>query len=84
MRQNLHDRWKNRRRMAWLALIAGLVFPVLILFTESQELGSVAASFYLFVTGVVGSYIGFATWDDIEINGKSTRFRKPKNSDQGS
>jgi len=70
--------------MAWLALIAGLVFPVLILFTESQELGSVAASFYLFVTGVVGSYIGFATWDDIEIKGKSARFRKPKNSDQGS
>ena len=67
--QNLHDRWKNRRRMAWLSLIAGLLFPLLLLATESEQLGAVAMSFYTFVTGVVASYIGFATWDDIRING---------------
>lgn len=59
------DRWKNRRRMAWLALLAGLAFPALVLFTESQQLGAVAAPFYLFVTGVVASYIGWAAWDDV-------------------
>jgi hypothetical protein len=58
------DRWKNRRRMAWLALVAGLLFPVLLLVTESDQLGAVAGSFYLFVSAVVGAYIGFATVDD--------------------
>lgn len=58
------DRWKNRRRMAWLALLAGLSFPLLLLYTESDQLGSVAGAFYVFVSSVVGAYIGFATWDD--------------------
>lgn len=59
-----HDRWRNRRRMAWLALWAGLLFPILLLLTESDQLGAVAGHFYLFVGAVVGSYIGFATIDD--------------------
>ncbi len=58
------DRWRNRRRMAWLSLIAGLAFPLLLLATESSQLGAVASSFYLFVSAVVGAYIGFATVDD--------------------
>ena len=58
------DRWKNRRRMAWIALMAGLVFPVLLLATQSDQLGAVAGPFYIFVGAVVGSYIGFATVDD--------------------
>jgi hypothetical protein len=58
------DRWKNRRRMAWLALLAGLTFPVLLLATESDQLGAVAGPFYIFVGAVVGAYIGFATVDD--------------------
>lgn len=58
------DRWKNRRRMAWLALLAGLLFPLLLLWTDSDQLGSVAGAFYVFVTGVVASYIGWATIDD--------------------
>lgn len=59
------DRWKNRRRMAWFALLAGLAFPLLLLWSQSDQLGAVAGAFYLFVTGVVGSYIGFATADDL-------------------
>lgn len=59
------DRWNNRRRMAWLALIAGLAFPVLLLFTESAQLGAVAGAFYGFAGAVVAAYIGFATWDDV-------------------
>ena len=58
------DRWKNRRRMAWLALLAGLLFPLLLLWSDSDQLGSVAGAFYVFVTGVVASYIGWATIDD--------------------
>jgi len=58
------DRWKNRRRMAWLSMLAGLLFPLLILTTDDPNLGAIAMPFYLFVTGIVGSYIGFATVDD--------------------
>jgi len=58
------DRWKNRRRMAWLALLAGLAYPLLLLYTQSDQLGVVAAPFYTFVGAVVVAYVGFATWDD--------------------
>lgn len=67
-------RWKNRRRMAWLALIAGLAFPVLLLATDSQQLGAVAMPFYTFVGLVVGAYIGFATVDD--------KWQQPPRADQ--
>ena len=59
------ERWKNRRRMAWAALLAGLAFPLLLLLSQSDQLGAVAGAFYLFVSAVVGAYIGFSTQDDI-------------------
>ncbi len=59
------DRWKNRRRMAWLSLLAGLAFPLLLLYTDSAQLGAVAGAFYAFAGGVVMAYIGFATYDDV-------------------
>jgi hypothetical protein len=58
------DRWKNRRRMCWLAMLAGLVFPVLVLATKSNQLGVIATPFYLFVSLVVTAYIGGAVVDD--------------------
>lgn len=60
----LKDRWKNRRAMAWIALIAGVLFPVLLIFSQSDQLGSVAGAFYVFISAVVGAYMGFATLDD--------------------
>ena len=59
-----NDRWKNRRWMAWLSLIAALLFPLLLLWSQSDQLGAVAGAFYVFVAAVVGSYMGFATLDD--------------------
>lgn len=61
------DRWKNRRKMAWLSMFGGLFFPLLILATESATLGQIALPFYGFVGAVVAAYIGFATYDDIHI-----------------
>lgn len=63
------DRWKNRRRMAWLSMFAGLAFPLLILASESPTLGTIAMPFYIFVSAVVGSYMGFATMDDNNFKG---------------
>lgn len=62
------DRWKNRRRMAWAALLAGVLFPLLLIWSNSEQLGAVAGAFYVFVTGVVGAYMGFATYDDVETD----------------
>ena len=50
--------------MAWGAFSGAMVFPLLILFTESEQVGALAAAFYTFAGAVVGAYIGFATWDD--------------------
>jgi hypothetical protein len=55
--------------MAWLSMMAGLLFPLLILGTDDPNLGTIAVPFYMFVSAVVGAYIGFATWDD-----KNARF----------
>lgn len=71
----MKDRWKNRRQMAWLSLLAGLAFPLLVLFTDSTELGELATAFYIFVAAVVGSYMGFATMDD--------KFQRNYNDDFG-
>lgn len=61
------DRWKHRRRMAYTCLVAGLVFPLFMLAAGADRLTAVAHAFYFFVGAVVGSYIGFATWDDRSI-----------------
>lgn len=56
--------------MAWLATVGALAFPLLILATESSTLGQIALPFYLFVSSVVGAYIGFATLDDNNFKAK--------------
>lgn len=58
------ERWVNRRRMAWISLIAGIIYPLLVLFTDSPQLKDIAVPFYMFVSAVVGAYIGFSTVDD--------------------
>ena len=65
----MSNRWRHRRAMAWISLVTGLLFPVLLLMTDSEQVATIATPFYLFVTGVVGSYIGFATLDDRWNNG---------------
>ena len=50
--------------MAWIALLSGVAFPLLILSTESSVLGQIAMPFYGFVMGVVMTYIGAATYED--------------------
>ncbi len=58
----MNDRWKNRRRMAWLAMLAGLIYPLIPM---SEQMAAVlTAPFYFFVGSIVGSYVGFSTVDD--------------------
>ena len=58
------DRWKHRRRMAYAALVSGLLYPLLLIRPETAEIGAVAVPFYAFAGTVVGAYVGFATMDD--------------------
>lgn len=58
------DRWKNRRKMAWLSLIAGLSYPLLMWISGDPNLVAIAPAFFVFVTGVVGAYTICATVDD--------------------
>lgn len=60
-------RWKNRRRMAWIALISILIVTILAFFVVVESrlklLGDVINMFYLSMASIVGAYVGFATLD---------------------
>ena len=58
----MNDGWKHRRRMAYIALASGVLFPLLVGY--NKELSALSMAFYTFVGAVVGGYIGFATYDD--------------------
>lgn len=61
-------RWRNRRRMAYISLIAILVITFLCLFIvplDRISANEMIISTVIFVLGsVVGAYLGFATMDD--------------------
>ena len=45
-------------------MTAAVGYPLLVLASDSKSLGDIAVPFYMFVSAVVGAYIGFATIDD--------------------
>jgi hypothetical protein len=58
-------KWKNMRRMAWLCVWSGVLYPVSLYFVDDgKSISDVAIPFYLFVGSVVGAYMGFSTWGD--------------------
>ena len=57
-------RWKNTRKMAWIAMIASCLFPGLLVYTNNQHLVDIAMPFYGFMASVVGVYVGFSTYEN--------------------
>lgn len=61
------SRWKNRRRMAWIALMSMLIVTGLSFFIVAESrlklLSDVINMFYLAMASIVGAYVGFATLD---------------------
>jgi hypothetical protein len=57
--------WKNRRRMAWIALFAMLVTICVLFFSieESriEKLSDIITWFFISMSSIVGAYMGFAT-----------------------
>ena len=50
--------------MAWLSMLAGLLFLLLLLVTQSAQFGQIATPLYVFIGMVVTAYIGGAVVDD--------------------
>jgi len=64
----LKDRWKHRRRMAYIALFAILVVTYVCLFKiDARKLDAlevIVTWFYVTMGSIIGAYVGFATLDD--------------------
>ena len=58
------DRWKNRRKMAWIAIISGIAYPVETIWFDPAIVASMTAPYYLFLGTILAAYFGFATMDD--------------------
>ena len=61
------NKFKNRRRMAWLAMCAMVGFTALLMspyITDDRikALDSVFSTFYIAMASVIGAYMGFTTW----------------------
>lgn len=59
-------RAKNRRRMAWLSLVAMIVVVFSILFfvpeTKVEKLDGLLDLFWIGLASVVGAYVGIESW----------------------
>lgn len=55
---NPNTRWLHRRVMAYASLAGGLLYPLLLLATDSAVLADVAWPFYGFAGSVVAVYTG--------------------------
>lgn len=73
------NRWKHRRRMAYISLASMLIVTYILLFKIPPEklapLTEVINWFYITMGSIVGAYMGFATLDD--------KWKDSKKSDEG-
>jgi len=62
------DTWKNRRKMAWLALISIIIITLISFFIIPIEklkvLDSVIQWYFTIMGGIVASYFGTVLFDD--------------------
>lgn len=56
----------NRRRMAWLSLVALIVSGICVMFvipeTRLKSLGGLLELYFISLAGIVGAYVGISTW----------------------
>jgi len=67
--------------MAWISMVAGLMYPLLLWVSDSDQLGAVAGPFYIFVGAVVGAYVGFSTVEDMNSD-KLSSYGRGRYSDE--
>ena len=63
---------RNKRRMAWIALLSILVVTGLMMFVVDMDrldkLSDVVVWFYFSMASIIGAYMGMTTW--AKVNGK--------------
>lgn len=56
----------NRRRMAWVSLVAMVISGIGIMFfvpeSRLQKIGSMLDLYWISLGGIVGAYVGISTW----------------------
>lgn len=68
MEQNItEDKFKNRRKMAWVSMISMTVYTAILLtpaidIDRIKSLENILDMFYIAMASIVGAYMGFATW----------------------
>jgi hypothetical protein len=65
------QRWRNRRRMAWLSLFTMIAVTIILLFSPISEsrlktLEEPITWFYLAMASIIGAYMGFTTYASIK------------------
>ena len=67
--QDIRDRWKTRRKITWIFVVlfvATVIYGFGFILPEHQkEYTSLYNIIAMVVVGVLSSYFGFATWDDV-------------------
>lgn len=62
------NRWKHRRRMAYLSLCSIMFVTFFLMFGISVEkikaLENIISWYYITMASIIGAYLGFATLDD--------------------
>jgi len=61
------NRFKNRRRMAWLAVWSMVIFTAIMMsnlvdIERIKAIDNVMEMFYIAMASIVGAYMGFTTW----------------------
>lgn len=58
------DRFRNRRRMAWMCLLGGVLgFPAFAILSDAETVRALVAPFYAFTGIVVTAYVGAASYE---------------------
>lgn len=64
------NRWKNRRRMAYISLLSIIIVTYWCLFSVAVErlsvLGEIVSWFFIVMGSVIGAYVGFSAAFDIK------------------
>lgn len=69
------NRWKHRRRMAYMAILSVMAVTYFLMFNIPHEkikvLENIITWFYITMGSIIGAYLGFATLDDKWKKGSS-------------
>ena len=81
---NSLNRWKNRRRMAWLSLL-GIYIELYLLFFHVEVARIVAIKdivpmSFIVLGSIIGAYVGFSTFEDVNMHRTNAEAKKKKPS----